>query len=164
MQPICDYMEESQGYLRRYSRKGKLDFPALCGCADKDSMQEWVMEVLERLSERGATEGKSREYIERAILHMERHYREDVSMEETAEAAGISTFYLSRLLKQELSQTFVEILTDIRMKKALGLLWKGNYTVREIAEQSGYGNITYFYKVFKKYTGRNIGEIREYLS
>ena len=122
------------------------------------------MEVLERLSERGATEGKSREYIERAILHMERHYREDVSMEETAEAAGISTFYLSRLLKQELSQTFVEILTDIRMKKALGLLWKGNYTVREIAEQSGYGNITYFYKVFKKYTGRNIGEIREYLS
>jgi two-component system response regulator YesN len=68
------------------------------------------------------------------------------------------------LLKQELSQTFVEILTDIRMKKALSLMWNGNYTVKEISEKVGYSNITYFYKVFKKYTGMNIGEMREYLN
>ena len=43
------------------------------------------------------------------------------------------------------------------------MLWEGKYTVKEIALQSGYNNITYFYKVFKKYTGMSVGEIREYV-
>ena len=92
---------------------------------------------------------------------MEEHYMEDISLEDVADNSGISSFYLSRLLKQELKQTFVEILTDIRMRQALNLLWDENKTVKEIAEKSGYSNITYFYKVFKKYTGMNIGEIRD---
>ena len=86
---------------------------------------------------------------------------EDISLEDEAENSGISSFYLSRLLKQELHQTFVEILTDIRMQRAMNLLIDENNTVREVAEKSGYNNITYFYKVFKKYTGMNISELRE---
>lgn len=163
--PLCDYMEESQEYLRRYSKKGKIDFSTLRECTDRESMESWMTESLRRLAAREqGGEKKSREYIERTIIYMEKHYMEDISLEQTAQDSGISSFYLSRLLKQELNQTFVEILTDIRMRHALQLLWKGNYTVKEIAEQSGYSNITYFYKVFKKYTGVNIGEMREYLN
>ena len=32
--------------------------------------------------------------------------------------------------------------------------------IREIALRSGYQNVTYFCRVFKKYTGKTIGEIR----
>ena len=56
----------------------------------------------------------------------------------------------------------MEILTQIRMENALRMLWEGELTVKEIAIQSGYNNITYFYKVFKKYTGMSVGEIREF--
>ena len=87
----------------------------------------------------------------------------DISLEQAAEVSGISSFYLSRLLKQELNQTFVGMLTEIRMMNALRMLWEGKYMVKEIALQSGYNNITYFYKVFKKYTGMSVGEIREYV-
>ena len=79
---------------------------------------------------------------------MEKHYMDDISLEQTAEISGISSFYLSRLLKQELNQTFVGILTDIRMTNALLMLFGGKHSVKEIAIQSGYNNITYFYKVF----------------
>ena len=95
---------------------------------------------------------------------MEQHFEEDISLDQAAEASGVSTFYLSRLFKQELDQTFIKILTDIRMSHAMKMVWANKYTVKEIAEKSGYANITYFYKIFKKYTGMNIGEIREYLS
>ena len=96
--------------------------------------------------------------------YMEQHFEEDISLDQAAEASGVSTFYLSRLFKQELDQTFIKILTDIRMSHAMKMVWANKYTVKEIAEKSGYANITYFYKIFKKYTGMNIGEIREYLS
>ena len=77
--------------------------------------------------------------------------------------SGISPFYLSRLLKQELNETFVEILTKVRITRALVLLSDSRKTIREIGEEVGYGNTTYFYKVFKKQTGMTVGEVRRYL-
>ena len=103
------------------------------------------------------------DYVRKAVLFMEKNYMDDISLERTAESAGISSFYLSRLLKQELNQNFTDVLTDIRMRKAMQLIWDRKLTVREIAEQCGYSNITYFYKVFKKYTGRSVGQIRSIL-
>ena len=91
---------------------------------------------------------------------MEKYYMKDISLEQVAEVSGISSFYLSRLLKQELNQTFVGILTEIRMINALRMLWEGKHSIKEIALQSGYNNITYFYKVFKKYTGMSPSEFR----
>lgn len=162
--PLCEYMEEGQDYLVRYSKAARIDYGELHRCISRESLQRWIDECLEKLSLKAELrEKKSRDYLERTLIYIEQHYREDISLEQAAESSGISPFYLSRLLKQELKQTFVEILTHIRMERALSLLWKGNYSAKEIAEQTGYSNITYFYKVFKKYTGMNIGEMREYL-
>lgn len=76
---------------------------------------------------------------------------------------GISPFYLSRLLKQELNKTFVELLTEVRITEALKLLQDHSKTIREISKDVGYLNPNYFYKVFKKQTGMTVGEIRRYL-
>ncbi len=80
-----------------------------------------------------------------------------------AQLVGISPFYLSRLLKQELNETFVEILTKVRIGQALILLQDPQKTIRQIGEEVGYGNTTYFYKVFKKQTGMTVGEVRRML-
>lgn len=162
MIPLYEDIGNGQDYLTRYSKATKVIFSSLAECKTKEACEEWCCSCLISFNTKiKSGEKKSREYIERTLLFMEQHYMEDISLEDTAENSGISSFYLSRLLKQELKQTFVEILTDIRMRQALHLLWDRNMTVKEIAEQSGYSNITYFYKVFKKYTGISIGEIRE---
>lgn len=162
--PICGCLEQVQDCFIRYAKSAKIDYDALHKCKNIDEIEKWICESLHRLLlKTDSREKKSREYVERTILFMEQHYMEDISLENAADNSGISSFYLSRLLKQELKQTFVEILTDIRMHKALNLLWNRSYTVREIAEKSGYGNLNYFYKVFKKYTGMNVGEMRQYL-
>ena len=96
----------------------------------------------------------------RALLFMEENYEKDISLDQTAGSAGISSFYLSRLLKQEVGKTFVEILTDLRMSRAIVLLQEKKYQVKDIARMTGYPNVTYFYKTFKKYTGMNVGELR----
>lgn len=106
---------------------------------------------------------KSWEYVAKAFLHIKKMYAQDISLEDVAALVGISPFYLSRLLKQELNETFVEILTKVRMAEALALLKDSGKTIRQIGEAVGYSNTTYFYKVFKKQTGMTVGEVRRYL-
>ena len=162
--PVCESLMEEQDYILRYVKTYQIDWSTLMECQDALELEQWILETLKRLSHRAEVRaGYGRGYIERAIIFMEHHYTEDISLEQTASDVGISSFYLSRLLKQALNQNFVEILTAIRMRRALALVWEGKSTVKEIAVQSGYGNITYFYKVFRKYTGKGIGEMREYL-
>ncbi len=106
---------------------------------------------------------KSWEYVTKAFIYVKKMYTQDISLEDIAERVGISPFYLSRLLKQELNETFVEILTKVRIAQALNLLQDNKKTIREIGEAVGYNNTTYFYKVFKKQTGMTVGEVRHYL-
>ena len=106
---------------------------------------------------------KAGEYVNKGLLYIKKMYRQNISLEDIAQLVGISPFYLSRLLKQELNKTFVEILTEVRIAEALKLLQNPQKTIREIGEEVGYLNTTYFYKVFKKQTGMTIGEVRRYL-
>lgn len=102
-------------------------------------------------------------HIARSLLYMRQHYMEDLSLDLVAKMANVSPFYLSRLFKQDLNRNFLEILTNIRIQKAIELLSNHQLSVKEISEQVGYINTAYFYKVFKKHVGVNIGEMRDYL-
>ena len=162
---LNETLTEGQDYLLKYSKTGQVDWNGLADCQSGEEIKAWTGNCIRGMTARRLNVGKkSREYVERSLIYMEQHFEEDISLDQAAEASGVSTFYLSRLFKQELDQTFIKILTDIRMSHAMKMVWTNKYTVKEIAEKSGYANITYFYKIFKKYTGMNIGEIREYLS
>lgn len=100
-------------------------------------------------------------YVSQAIQFIEDHYDQDISLESLAGQIGISPFYLSRLFKSEIGQTFVEYLTQLRVQEAIKLASNTRLSIKEIAGRTGYQNPTYFCRIFKKYTGRTIGEIRE---
>lgn len=100
-------------------------------------------------------------YVRQALQYIADNYARDISLDTVAEQIGISPFYLSRLFKAERGETFVEYLTGVRMKAATRLAKETRLSIREIAERTGYGNPTYFCRVFKKYTGSTIGDLRE---
>ncbi len=111
----------------------------------------------ELFQEEAAREGNN--YVRMAKEYMEKQYMEDVSLDMVADHVGITSFYMSRLLRRETGANFTEMLTDIRMQKALELLWKNECSIREVSERTGYVSLSYFYKVFKKYFGVTAGEI-----
>lgn len=104
----------------------------------------------------------SNEYVTKALIYIYENYTRDISLEETAQAVGISYFYLSRLLKQEKNTTFVEILTDTRVRKAIRLMKENEHSIKEISALVGYSNLSYFYKVLKKTTGFTAGDLKQY--
>ncbi len=85
---------------------------------------------------------------------IEKNYgREDFSLQEVADTVGLSVPYMSRMFRKEAGCTFVDYLTNLRMRKATILLHDDSVKIYEVAEKVGYSSQQYFSLVFKKKLG-----------
>lgn len=133
----------------------------------KDDRQRVLFYDYVRTSEHQSdfvTDKRSQSKIVRAAcLIVKSTYQEDISLDSVAEKVGITPSYLSRLFKKEMDINFQDYLTDVRIEKAVQLLHDESMTGRALAHAVGYNNYTYFCKIFKRETGKTIGEYRESL-
>ena len=89
--------------------------------------------------------------LEKRILkYLEIHFRdEDLSQVKVADEFRISTYSLSRLFKNQIGIGFREYVNSMRLEYAKTLLLTSSYSIREIAERSGYTSESYFGRIFK---------------
>lgn len=86
--------------------------------------------------------------------YINRNYNnEELSISEIANKLCVSQTYLTRLFKRELGMTFIDYLTNVRIKNAIILMRDPSLKLYEIAELIGYSNQHYFSNVFKKHVG-----------
>lgn len=90
--------------------------------------------------------------IKEAKALIDQNYQKHISLEWLAEQVNVSSFYLSRLFKEELGESFSEYLTRLRMEKTVQLLAEGR-SVKECCFLVGYNDPNYFSRIFKKYFG-----------
>ena len=81
------------------------------------------------------------------------HYSEPISFEAIARIYGYSYSSFRKLFKQKSGKSPHEYLTDLRMEKAVELLYSRKYTVGEVAFQVGYDDSAYFSRVFRQKKG-----------
>lgn len=105
----------------------------------------------ERKQQYSALVGQIIEYIGQNIAS-------DISLEKCAELVGSSYTYLSREFKKETGMRFVEFLNHQRVNQAKSLLIRGDMSMKEIVEMSGFRNYNYFFKVFKEIEGMTPSE------
>ena len=105
---------------------------------------------------------KSSEIIcEKALDIIENKYADqELSLLSVSSEIGVSPNYLSTLIKKNTGRTFVELLTDRRIRKARELLLGTTMKIREITEACGYRDQFYFSHCFKKITGMSPKECR----
>lgn len=97
---------------------------------------------------------RSTVYIRKTILYIRENYARDLSVQEIADAMGLSRYYLSRLFKEATGSTLLEYLMEVRMKKSKELLSGGEgLTVAEVAARVGFNSPSYFDKKFKQTFG-----------
>lgn len=92
---------------------------------------------------------------------MDQHYCEEVTLDEVAAKVQLSPFYLSKLFKENFGQTFIDYLTQKRIKLAKDLLISTEKTFKEICFEVGYHDPNYFSRVFKKITGLTPSEFKK---
>lgn len=85
-----------------------------------------------------------------------------LSLQSITEHLAISVSHFSAVFKSRTGCTFVEYLTSVRMAKAKQMLALSDRRTYETAEAVGYSDPHYFSAAFKRYTGMNPKEYREY--
>lgn len=99
--------------------------------------------------------------VHEVALYLQTHIHESVSLEELAQRFFMSRSYLTRSFRNITGFSVVEYMTYIRIQKAQQLLWESDRSITEIADLCGFGNITYFEKVFKEATGQTPVQYRK---
>ncbi len=117
-------------------------------------LEKWLEKYDKERDSVQCTEEKNK--ILFAIAWMREHFSEDISRFTVAAKIGLNETYFSHLFKQETGDSFVHVLTEIRMEHAKKMLDLGIADMDEIARACGYYNKKYFFEVFKRFTGYSI--------
>ncbi|WP_100405248.1 response regulator transcription factor [Bacillus solitudinis] len=96
---------------------------------------------------------KDNELMESALSYIHHHYTSELTLQMVADHIHISRNYFSILFKQFRDQKFIDYVIELRIKKATELLMNTSLKVYEVAARSGFKDVKYFSKLFKRITG-----------
>ena len=97
---------------------------------------------------------------DRAVEFIERHFSEDITLEQLAGITGVSLQHFCRIFRGQTGMRPMEYLARKRISEAKRLLSSTGRSVSEIAELTGYRDPTYFGAVFRRYEGTTPTEYR----
>ena len=116
-------------------------------------VEKYAQEVFDALQELNSSNGQRQGML--AMDYIQKNYMDPcLSLNSICSYLNISTSYFSTIFKEMTGETFIEVLTRVRMEKAKELLENTTMKNYEIAEKVGFSDPHYFGISFKKITGK----------
>lgn len=117
----------------------------------------------ERIPEEGVNTAKTTltPPIVEAISYIEKSYYQNPSLEETANVAGFSPAYFSRLFHTQMGKSYSEYLSSVKLHHASIMLVQTDKSIMEIAQETGFCHGNYLNELFKKKMGMTPGQFRK---
>lgn len=92
--------------------------------------------------------------LQSLLTYLENNFNSDITLADMARIVDVSPQHLCRLFKQAFNMRPFEYLTSCRLQKAKEFLTSGNKLVlKEVADKTGFNDVSYFCSVFKEYEG-----------
>lgn len=114
-----------------------------------------VLELLHRVKDQ-----QPNKVFETVKKLVQEQYHTPISLRSVAQQVYMNPHYLGKLFKANANVSFNEYMLQLRMERAKELLLFTDKKVYEIAQEVGFGELDWFYKRFKTYTGVSAGEFR----
>ena len=125
----------------------------------KEFAQKFLMECTQAVS--SVKKAEENPIIKKVCAYVDENLSCDISLETAADFAGVSSFYLSKLFKEEKGETFINFISDKRLEKSRQLLSETNLSIKEITAEVGYNDQNYFSRIFKSKYGLSPKEYRK---
>lgn len=91
--------------------------------------------------------------LKQALEFMESSYTSHVSLDEIAGSVNMSPKYFCRFFQEMTHRTPIDYLNYYRIERACYALLTSDQSITEVAYNSGFNDLSYFIKTFKKYKG-----------
>ncbi|NOU93560.1 helix-turn-helix domain-containing protein [Paenibacillus sp. LMG 31456] len=98
--------------------------------------------------------------IRAAIKLLKSHYAQDLSIDDMADAAGLTKYHFCRQFLKKTGLKPNQYLRKIRVEQAAWLLRHTEKTVEAVAKETGFEYANYFIKVFRSFVGATPNEYR----
>ena len=156
VEPKASNVRRLEMMIARYigELEGMLELPEIMVplFSDTEEIVQWLSsyrsKVYESMADRSL--GSDAERILKAVIYMKEHLEEDLSTSTVAEYIGCSRSYFCIIFKKLSGLSFGDYLQQVRIERAKELLLNSSDSVTEIAFSSGYNDIYYFNRVFRK--------------
>ncbi len=159
-----DMYRSGGGYIYRFeSRKDYLG--EILNANDPMTLRNWYMDKIKNAAisiNKGASD-HTHHLIKQAVEYIENNYSKEISLEDISKELNLSSYYFSKLFKEEKGENFVEFLTAVRVDKAKEFMRDQSRSIKDISSSCGYLDPNYFSRIFKKVTGLTPTEYRENL-
>ena len=86
--------------------------------------------------------------------HIKEHLFEQIPLEVAADMAGMQQNYFSNFFKKTIGVNFSEYIIRLRLFHTIHIIENTNRTISDILYECGFNNESYFYRIFKKTTGK----------
>lgn len=96
---------------------------------------------------------KNKKRLQVIFTFVERNYDREIAIHEIASLANLTLPAFCSFFKKTTKMTFTDFLNQFRIDKACTMILQGK-SVSDSCYQSGYNNLSYFSRTFKKYTGK----------
>lgn len=136
--------------LKFHSKEKTEQFIDLLSILKLIQNQEDYFQLLNPIKENYSFNNTDLERINRVYAYIIANFTHEVHLDEASHLANMTETAFCRYLKKITKKTFIEIVTDFRIKFACELLKNTEKSVLEICFESGFGNISHFNKIFKK--------------
>ena len=97
------------------------------------------------------------EIVDKRIVKVVRYIRENINrninISELASICYLTNDHFIRLFKKEMQRTPIQYINQKKIEKARLMLTIGNQSIKDIAYDLSFDNISYFYRLFRKMTG-----------
>ncbi|KRF06527.1 hypothetical protein ASG89_18895 [Paenibacillus sp. Soil766] len=91
--------------------------------------------------------------LQRALVYMHHHFREELRLEDAAKQAGLAPNYFSLVFHKMTGISFQIYLQGLRLQFAKSLLQASDIPITEICFASGFNTLTHFERAFKQKYG-----------
>lgn len=162
-------------YMRQALILGSLDY--ILKPIDYEELGEILHNAVKRINEKRPITGVDKETIQRIISHeavnagesdiekakkyIHQHISDDICVDDIVKEVHLNAQYFMRIFKKETSMPILEYITNERIKLAKELLTGTEFPINRVADCVGYGNYSYFSKLFKRYTKLTPAEFRK---
>lgn len=99
--------------------------------------------------------------LDDVLFYIEHNFQKSIKLENIAPLFGYNSAYLGQIFHKTVGESFNSYIDHKKIEYAKKLLSENELKVYEIAKQSGYKNVDYFHKKFKKYVGVSPIEYRK---
>ncbi len=111
------------------------------------SSDEYILLDQHRIiAERSSAE---RERINPVFAYLVENFRKQVSLDAAASIANMTTNAFCKYFKKVTRKTFMETIIEYRLNYAIQQLVQTDKPISEISYESGFGDVSHFYKMFK---------------